>query len=89
MRKAPILLALFASVVLVMTFRLWTGHSLSDPQVLLDEAKVLAAADPPRIGLAQRKIDRALSLDPIASLRSDLIRERARLRGAGVGAGVM
>jgi tetratricopeptide (TPR) repeat protein len=82
MRKAPILLALLASVVLVTTYRLWTGHSLSDPQVLLDEAKVLAAADPPRIGLAQRKISRALSLQPIPSLRSDLIRERAGLRGA-------
>ena len=81
MRTTPLLLLLVATAAAATTFTAWDGHALRDPQVLLEEAQTLADSDPPLMGLALRKIDRALSLEPSASLRADLIRERAELRG--------
>ena len=62
-----------------MLFKAWDWNATMSPEQLLEEAQVLTDADPPRTGLAQRKLQRALELEPTQNTRTAILRERADL----------
>ena len=79
MSKLPLLATLAATAALAMLFRAWDWNATTSPEQLLEEARLLTGTDTPQTGLAQRKLQRALDMEPTKATRLAIIQERAEL----------